>query len=604
MAGFLARLASVFKAHTPYTTTGFGPRSVALRAPAYGPNTALDYSLTGLRNLSRDQVRKNALAGSAVERVVSNVVGTGIKPKIADETMAKLWRAWTDQSAADGQLDFYGQQQQIMRAVVESGECFVRLRNRLPVDGLAVPLQIEVLEPEFIPVQWNLAADSGGEIRQGIEFDPVLRSKRVAYWVYPRHPNDAGVVQVDMFPVRVPASEILHIYWPGRPGQVRGEPWLARVLDKLNDLDTYTKAELTRKGLAALFVGFIRRAMPQNLELDDLVQMYGEGDPNDPIATQIQNGQGVVTASAGTFQVLKPGEDVEFPTVPDVGTSYDPFIRSHQRDIAAGIGILFEQLTGDYSTGNDRTWRAAVTEFRRRCEGWQHHLLVYQLCRPVMTRWLDMAIVSGAASVARAAELAGVEWTPQAWPYINPLQDVQAREAEVRAGFTSRTAVVSERGEDAATVDAEQAADNERADAAGVSYTSDGRNPTNGPTQTVETAAAQAAQEAAAESAKAKQAAGNAQAAQLDLFTAFLAHKPKPAPAPEIIVQIPERLVVDAVKAQPATRAVIETKDDDGRILTMLIEPVSGSGPRFRRTVDYDPATGRMTGHQDELING
>src|SRR4051812_16494151 len=122
--GILARLGRRLiraDAGSAYTTTGSGRRSQGWRPPTYGPNAALDYSLTGLRNQSRELVRKNALAGSAVERVVSNVVGTGIKPKLADDALGKLWKLWTDQSAADGQLDFYGQQQQVMRAVVESG---------------------------------------------------------------------------------------------------------------------------------------------------------------------------------------------------------------------------------------------------------------------------------------------------------------------------------------------------------------------------------------------------------------------------------------------------------------------------------------------------
>lgn len=482
--GILARLGRVLAradAGSAYTTTGTGRRSQAWRPPAYGPNAALDYSLTGLRNQSRELVRKNALAGSAVERVVSNVVGTGIKPKLTEDGLAKLWKSWTDQSAADGQLDFYGQQQQVMRAVVESGECFVRLRNRLPVDGLVVPLQIEVLEPEFVPVQWNMTAASGGEIRQGIEFDPILRSKRVAYWIYQRHPNDGGTVPVEMLPVRVPASEILHVYWPGRPGQVRGEPWLSRVLDRLADIEAYDKAELVRKKTAAMFVAFVSGSLPDGLSLDDIAQIYGDGDPNDPASqTKIENGVGQATVEPGTILYGKPGENMTFAAPSDVGSQYEAFLRSHKRDVAAAIGLLYEQLTGDYGQVNDRTWRAAVTEFRRRCEGWQHHLVVFQFCRPVFGRWSDMALVSGAASARALKAATSPDWTPPAWPYINPLQDVQAREAEVRAGFTSRTAVVSERGEDAAQVDAEQAADNQRADGLGLAHDSDGRRSIKG----------------------------------------------------------------------------------------------------------------------------
>jgi capsid protein len=47
------------------------------------------------------------------------------------------------------------------------------------------------------------------------------------------------------------------------PGQIRGEPWLARALVKLNELDQYDDAELVRKKTAAMFAGFITRLNPR-----------------------------------------------------------------------------------------------------------------------------------------------------------------------------------------------------------------------------------------------------------------------------------------------------------------------------------------------------
>jgi capsid protein len=69
---------------------------------------------------------------------------------------------------------------------------------------------------------------------------------------------------------------------------------------------------------------------------------------------------------------------------------------------------------------------------------------------------------------------------PQAWPYIHPVQDVEAAQLEVRNGLASRSGKVSERGDDVEVIDAEQAADNTRADELGLKYDSDGRQPKNG----------------------------------------------------------------------------------------------------------------------------
>lgn len=458
------------RADSAYQTTGTGVRSRAWPGSSFGPNLALDYEGDQLRKQSRELVRKNAIAGAAVDRIVTNVVGTGIRPKAPNTKAQALWNKWTDESAVDGQLDFYGQQGQAVGSLVAAGECFVRMRTRRPSDGLTVPFQIEILESEFCPTSKNeVETDTRGAIRNGIEFDKNVKTKRVAYWMYRRHPGDGSAGQMDLNePVRVPASEVLQLYHPTRPGQLRGEPWLTRALARLKDLEEYDGAELVRKKTAAMLVGFIRRQVPTDLTEDELKAVFG----ND---ASVSDGIGQIALEPGTMQVLAPNEDVSFSDPKDVGGQYEVWMRMQLRLIAAAAGILYEQLTGDFSTGiNDRTWRAAVSEFRRRCEYWQHHLVVYQLCRPIWRRWADLALLAG-ADVGDLDPTAAVPWIPQAWPYINPVQDVQARETEVKAGFTSRTAIVAERGEDAEEIDRQQAADNTRADGLKLKYSSDGR---------------------------------------------------------------------------------------------------------------------------------
>ncbi len=72
-------------------------------------------------------------------------------------------------------------------------------------------------------------------------------------------------------------------------------------------------------------------------------------------------------------------------------------------------------------------------------------------------------------------DLYAVEWRPPAWAWVDPLKDVMAKRIEVRSGFTSRTAVVHERGEDPELVDQQIADDNERSDENGTILDSDPR---------------------------------------------------------------------------------------------------------------------------------
>ncbi len=159
-----------------YTSAGQGRRSRGWHAPATGPNTALTGNLGTLIHRSRAAIRNDPWAASGLDKLVANIVGTGIKPKSEAtndrfrKKLQTLFLDWTDESDADGQLDFYGQQALAARAMLEAGECFIRLRLRKPEDGLTVPLQIQLLEAEFVPWDYQVDMSNGHRIRAGIEF--------------------------------------------------------------------------------------------------------------------------------------------------------------------------------------------------------------------------------------------------------------------------------------------------------------------------------------------------------------------------------------------------------------------------------------------------
>ena len=454
------------KATPPYPAAAGGRRAANWWPGTDGPNALIQGGLDILRQRSRHAVRADPVADAAVDAIVTNVIGTGIVPHPQTPSaelnaqISELWEDWTDEADADGRLDWYGITALAVRELVEAGECLVRFRPRRAEDGMIVPLQLQALEPEHLPVSdLNVSVPSGRFVRNGVEFDAIGR--RVAYYLYRRHPGDRAFIgDVDVgVPISVPASEVLHVAQLRRVGQVRGEPWLTRVLVKLRELDQYNDASLVRAKVAAMYAGFVTRA-----STDDTLDEENQGD-----------GSAILPLEPGLIQALEPGEDVRWSDPPDPGP-YDSFVRAQKRDIAAGLGLLYEQLTGDYSTVNDRTWRAAVSEFRRRCAMWQHHIVVYQLCRPVYRRWLLTAIASGA--LRRPAgmpdrDLLRVHWIPQAWPYINPVQDVNAARTAVRSGFKSRSAVIREQGEDPAVVDRQIADDRARAQELGLVLDSD-----------------------------------------------------------------------------------------------------------------------------------
>ena len=434
-------------------------------------NTLVFRSAETLRSRSRDMVRRNPWAANALDAFIANSIGTGIKPQSLDpdaavkEAVQALWLRWTDEADASGLTDFYGLQAMACRSVMEAGECFIRLRPRLPKDGLAVPLQLQLLEAEHLPANETRRLENGNYIRAGIEFNRI--GQRAAYHLYREHPGDALNPMASTELVRVPADAVLHLFRPLRPGQLRGQPWLAQVLVKLYELDQYDDAELVRKKTAAMFAGFVTKNAPED-------QMLGEGTPD-------STGIALAGLEPGTLQVLLPGEDVKFSTPADVGASYESFMRVQLRSIAAGMGITYEQLTGDLTGVNYSSIRAGLLEFRRRCEQFQHQVIVFQMCRPIWRRWIRDAILSGALPKAAGDSAAGndAKWIPPGLAWVDPLKDIKAQMMAVRAGFKSRSEVVSEQGYDAEAIDREIAADNERADSLGLEYDSDSRKGNN-----------------------------------------------------------------------------------------------------------------------------
>jgi len=451
-----------------YDSGGTGRRAKSWDAPASGPTASITPQLSLLRNRSRAAVRNDPWARAAIARWVSNSIGTGIVPypRCPDKSLRlelkTLWEDWVPEADADGRSDFYGLQCLVARALFESGEVFVRLRPRRPTDGLSVPLQLQILESDFVPAIDTTTA-TGNVVRAGIEFNTW--GQRVAYWMYRSHPGERGESSNSLTGLtRVPAESILHLFETLRPGQLRGVPQLATVLGRLHSLDHFDDAVLFRQEVANLFAGFIRKPAPDESPID----------PATGLPIPADDDGSMLGLEPGTMQELLPGEEVQFSSPPDAGSNYGEFMRQQLLAVAAGVGVPFEILTGDLRGVNDRVIRVVLNEFRRQIEQWQWTVLIHQFCRPVRSMWLDAARLAGEidqpASNRDRRDQSRTRWVPQGWAYIHPVQDVQSKQAMVDAGFTPRSEVILERGYDPEDIDQDIADDNARAKSLGLVF--------------------------------------------------------------------------------------------------------------------------------------
>ena len=337
---------------------------------------------------------------------------------------------------------------------------FFRIRPRLPEDGLSVPLQLQMLPSEMLPLNHNELLKNGNRMRASIEFDRIGR--RVAYHFLRRHPGDTTDPGLVGETVRVPAESVLHLIDPVDAGQLRGVSRFAPALVKLFLLDQYDDAELDRKKVAAMFVGFVHR--PER-EFDNGKESDERGEPLLPL-------------EPGQLQMLDDGEDITFSQPADVGGNYESFQYRTLLQVAAALGLPYANLSADMLKANYSNTRAALLEFRRKVEAFQHSVLVFQMCRPIWARWMDMAVLSGSLDLAdyesRRRDYLDCAWLPPRWDWVDPLKDLRAEIVAIDAGLKSRTQAIAERGFDAAMVDEQIAADYKREDALGLRF---GREP-------------------------------------------------------------------------------------------------------------------------------
>jgi lambda family phage portal protein len=464
-------------------TPGYEGASVKARARQFvasdvSPSRAVVTDAATLRARARQLVRNNPWASNAVEAWVTNCVGTGIRPRpqTKDTDLKRrilaLWNRWITEADADGRLDFYGLQALITREQMEAGEILVRKRPRRLEDGLSVPLQLQVIEADHLPLTLTRQGLGQNIIRAGIEFD--LIGKRTAYHLLRDHPGDASLTFRANTTSVVPAENILHVFKPLRAGQIRGVTGFAPVLMKLLDLDQYDDAEVVRKKTAALFAGFITSSLDE-----DSISSGDPGTASDDNLIDGQEGARRVDLEPGMLQLLDPGEDIKFSDPADVGGSYEAFMKMQLRAIASGLGVTYEQLSSDLSGVNFSSIRAGLIEFRRRCLMHQAQIVNTQFNQPVWKAWFRQAVLAGALDIGRAdvddPEISGVKWIGQGFEYVNPVQDQQAHLSANRAGYKSRSQIATEMGRDPEELEAEIAEEMARADALGLVFDSDPR---------------------------------------------------------------------------------------------------------------------------------
>ena len=413
---------------------------------------------------ARDLHRNNPVIKGAIGKIVNNVIFQGIKPQATlaksdgspdrdlNTALETAWAKWARFAYSRGGRSIYALQALGLSHTLVDGEILYREMVKKGVKG--VPLRLDILESDYLFDFLEGTQPDGIMIKRGIEFDDL--GEPVAYHLYQSHPGDYTAWRPGAMynTVRIPVAQIRHLFTMDRASQTRGISLLAPLAMRAYDLDEYADYEMIAAKLAAAFSVFI--VSPDANLGGDL--------------TGTRNADGTVAGSKqyiepGRIDRLNVGEDIKFAQHDRPGTTFDPFVTSTQRNMSTGLGMSYENFSGDYRGSSFSSARQALLEERR---GYQvlQQFVIDQFCGWTWEKFLDFAVLSGTVRIPRYASrrediIAAVKWNSPGWPWIDPLKDAKGSEARIAQGISSRTREAAAQGADFEEVVAELAREKE-----------------------------------------------------------------------------------------------------------------------------------------------
>lgn len=408
--------------------------------------------LTILRARSRDLMRNAPLAAGAINTMVTNVVGTGLslqsridaKALGLTEDEADTWQAHTEREFrlwfeskdcdATRTQNGYGLQSLAFRSALESGDTFANLptikRQNSPYE-LAIQLveADRVSNPDNKPDTATLVA--------GVELDAY--GAPMAYHFCSRHPGGARLQKaaawqrIEAFGSKTGRQKVIHLFDRRRPGQTRGVPILAPVIEPLKQLGRYTDAELQAAVVSGAFAVFMK------MDPEAFADLFtDEARTNYLGAATAWDGtiQGGTMDGPGKAVNLLPGEE-PVPVNPGRPNSeFDPFVQAIVRQVGVALELPFEVLIKHF-TASYSAARAALLDAWRFFRG-RRDWLASNFCQPIYELWLEEAVAIGRIQApgfftdpAIRKAWCGSVWVGDGPGSIDPLKEAQAAEKRI-----------------------------------------------------------------------------------------------------------------------------------------------------------------------------
>lgn len=367
------------------------------------------------------------------DRVVANKLVTGPPDVFANKIITDAWWRWGKKEfcTVSGTMTWCDVQRVVLECVAVDGEAIVR---KIPTPTTENPygFTLKIYEGSRLDVEHNEMSPDGNEIRMGVEQNKDGRP--LYYWLLNQDPGENFFLANQRFErERVPAAQILHVGIIRRACQTRYNPLMVTSGYRMNMLGKYEEAEVTGARVAASKMGFITQ----------------ENGPEGYVGEDDGDGNKIMDAEPGVFEVLRRGQNVTSLDWQHPSTAFGAFMKTALRGIAAGLNVSYNSLANDMESVNFASGKLGLMEEREVWKAMQTWF-IESFCEPVFEAWLLNAITGGAINlpVSKFDKFNSPIFRGRRWQYVNPSQDVDADIRQINSGLTSISRILAERNID------------------------------------------------------------------------------------------------------------------------------------------------------------
>lgn len=471
-----------------FLNTGLSNGAASLTNPSLGgwnwwggsPDDDIVQHLSVVRQRCRDITLNAPIVAGLINTIVTNVIGQGLIPEPVpdaellgmdtDEAAAwkkqlrRLWEMFAESNNCDvcGRATFYELTQVACRSVLESGDIFATLPY-VQRSGSRLDLKIQLIEADCVSDPYvadltQIIGDTFGGVEVG-QHGEVL-----AYWVATYHPlaKRHPFLRSAKNPltrewVRVPVvgeetgrRNILHIMHGQRPGQRRGVPIIAPVVEATKVLDRYVKAELQAALVQSLFTAAIKTQLPEQAvgEWNAMSSQWSDDEYLTP-SQRFYEQNGMIQMGAGTVGILAPGDEVQPVGVTHPSSGFAPFVEAQIKMISVACGIPYEMATMYFQSSFSAS-RAAIN---MATAGFKVHRdwMTYQFCQPVYDAFVTECVANGLIKAPgffsdplKRRAYCSAKWAGPGRLSIDPQKELAADGQAISLGVTTHAEIAAE----------------------------------------------------------------------------------------------------------------------------------------------------------------